>query len=47
MIAYHGSTVEVPCPDVEHSIRNLDFGKGFYVYRGVRGGVEQWSTSKF
>ena len=30
MIVYHGSTIEVRHPDVNHSYRNLDFGKGFY-----------------
>ena len=31
MIVYHGSTVIVKEPDVLHSYRSLDFGKGFYV----------------
>lgn len=31
MIVYHGSDVVVQTPDVLHSYRNLDFGKGFYV----------------
>lgn len=29
MIVYHGSNVIVNQPDVEHSFRSLDFGKGF------------------
>lgn len=31
MILYHGSYAQVSAPDVEHSRRNVDFGKGFYV----------------
>lgn len=31
MIVYHGSTMEIPFPDNQHSYRNLDFGKGFYL----------------
>ena len=31
MIVYHGSTEIVEKPDVRHSYRPLDFGKGFYV----------------
>lgn len=31
MIVYHGSDGIVDHPDVEHSFRNLDFGRGFYV----------------
>ena len=31
MIVYHGSTMIVREPDIEHSFRPLDFGKGFYV----------------
>ena len=31
MIVYHGSTEIIEKPDVLHSYRNLDFGKGFYV----------------
>ncbi|MCM1126928.1 MAG: DUF3990 domain-containing protein [Lachnospiraceae bacterium] len=30
MIVYHGSNVIVNHPDIEHSFRPLDFGKGFY-----------------
>lgn len=30
MILYHGSFVEVKSPDLNHSRRNLDFGRGFY-----------------
>lgn len=31
MIVYHGSNVIVNNPDINHSVRPLDFGKGFYV----------------
>ncbi|MBR0487044.1 MAG: DUF3990 domain-containing protein [Treponema sp.] len=31
MIVYHGSTEVVEKPDVLHSYRPLDFGKGFYI----------------
>ena len=31
MIVYHGSDLIVSSPDVVHSFRPLDFGKGFYV----------------
>ena len=31
MIVYHGSVLEISRPDTEHSTRNLDFGKAFYV----------------
>ena len=31
MIVYHGTTAEIENPDVNHSKRYLDFGKGFYL----------------
>ena len=31
MIVYHGSTEIIQRPDVKHSKRYLDFGKGFYL----------------
>lgn len=31
MIVYHGSTEIIKAPDVEHSKKYLDFGKGFYL----------------
>ncbi|MBR6201299.1 MAG: DUF3990 domain-containing protein [Spirochaetales bacterium] len=31
MIVYHGSTEIIRNPDINHSYRSLDFGKGFYV----------------
>jgi hypothetical protein len=30
MIVYHGSYKEITKPDIIHSRRNVDFGKGFY-----------------
>lgn len=30
MILYHGSYIEIPYPDLQHSRDNVDFGKGFY-----------------
>ncbi|VUX20432.1 Uncharacterised protein [[Ruminococcus] torques] len=31
MIVYHGSTEIIKNPDVLHSKKYLDFGKGFYI----------------
>lgn len=31
MIVYHGSSLVIETPDILHSFRPLDFGKGFYV----------------
>ena len=31
MIVYHGATNIIKKPDVFHSKRYLDFGKGFYI----------------
>ena len=31
MIVYHGSTEMIKVPDIEHSKKYLDIGKGFYV----------------
>ncbi len=45
MIVYHGSTQIVPQPDVEHSFRNLDFGKGFYVTT-VKEQAVRWARRK-
>ena len=33
MIVYHGSTEIIKNPDVLHSKKYLDFGKGFYITR--------------
>ena len=30
MILYHGSFLEIPRPDLQHSRPNVDFGRGFY-----------------
>lgn len=30
MILYHGSSLEIPTPDLTHSRPNVDFGRGFY-----------------
>lgn len=45
MIVYHGSTGVVTLPDVTHSYRRLDFGKGFYVTT-VREQAERWARRK-
>ena len=31
MIQYHGSYIKIETPDIKHSRKNVDFGKGFYV----------------
>lgn len=31
MILYHGSSLEIVVPDLNHSRLNVDFGRGFYV----------------
>lgn len=45
MIVYHGSNIIVQKPDVEHSTRHLDFGKGFYVTT-VKEQAERWARRK-
>lgn len=45
MTVYHGSNVIVNNPDVEHSFRSLDFGKGFYVTT-VKEQAERWARRK-
>ena len=45
MIVYHGSTLEIHTPDVNHSSHNLDFGKGFYVTT-VKEQAERWAKRK-
>lgn len=45
MIVYHGSTTVVNLPDVNHSFRPLDFGKGFYVTT-VREQAVRWAYRK-
>ncbi len=45
MIVYHGSNVIDDKPDVDHSYRPLDFGKGFYVTSN-REQAERWARRK-
>ncbi len=45
MRVYHGSIECVKEPDVLHSYRSLDFGKGFYVTT-VREQAERWARRK-
>ena len=45
MIVYHGSIAIVKKPDVIHSLRPLDFGKGFYVTT-IKAQAETWAKRK-
>lgn len=45
MIVYHGSSDIVEQPDVLHSYRPLDFGKGFYVTTNYEQ-AERWAKRK-
>ncbi len=45
MIVYHGSDVVVKKPDVNKSLRHLDFGDGFYVTT-VKEQAERWAKRK-
>ena len=45
MNVYHGSVMTVEKPDVNHSFRALDFGKGFYV-TSVQEQAERWAKRK-
>lgn len=45
MIVFHGSTEIIKKPDTEHSLRPLDFGKGFYVTT-VKAQAEKWARRK-
>ena len=45
MIVYHGSIITVDKPDINHSYRPLDFGKGFYV-TSVSEQAERWARRK-
>ena len=45
MIVYHGSSEIVKRPDIMHSYRGLDFGKGFYV-TSVQEQAERWAKRK-
>lgn len=45
MIVYHGSTLDIPYPDVNHSKQYLDFGQGFYVTTFQKQ-AEKWAVRK-
>ncbi|MDD6317697.1 MAG: DUF3990 domain-containing protein [Succinatimonas hippei] len=45
MIVYHGSDVVVDHPDIKHSFRDLDFGRGFYVTT-IKDQAEKWAKRK-
>lgn len=45
MIVYHGSNMIVEHPDIKHSFRALDFGRGFYVTT-VKEQAERWARRK-
>ena len=45
MKVYHGSIEVVTAPDIDHSFRPLDFGKGFYVTT-VKEQAEKWARRK-
>lgn len=45
MIVYHGSDTVVEHPDINHSYRNLDFGKGFYVTTNQEQ-AQRWARRK-
>lgn len=46
MIVYHGTTLTIKEPDVEHSKRYLDFGTAFYV-TSFRTHAERWANRKY
>ena len=45
MIVYHGSDIIVEKPDIQHSMKRLDFGKGFYVTT-VLEQAKRWAKRK-
>ena len=45
MIVYHGGAVEIPCPDLLHSRKAVDFGTGFYV-TPIREQAIRWSAKR-
>ena len=45
MIVYHGSTVEIKSPDLNHTKRFLDFGPAFYVTSFCEQ-AEHWARRK-
>jgi hypothetical protein len=44
MTVYHGGILEIRNPDVTHSKKYLDFGKGFYVTSFLKQ-AERWALS--
>ena len=45
MIVYHGSTETIKNPDVVHSKKYLDFGRGFYVTT-FENQAKKWAVRK-
>ena len=45
MIVYHGGIDVIKKPDINHSYRPLDFGKGFYITT-VKEQAEKWARRK-
>lgn len=45
MIVYHGSTGIIKNPDISHSKKYLDFGKGFYV-TSFENQAQKWAVRK-
>ena len=45
MIVYHGTTQVIDQPDVLHSKKYLDFGKGFYL-TSYEDQARKWATRK-
>lgn len=45
MIVYHGTVEEIKNPDINHSKKYLDFGKGFYVTT-FQEQAEKWAIRK-
>ena len=45
MIVYHGGIDVIENPDITHSYRPLDFGKGFYITT-VKEQAEKWAKRK-
>ena len=45
MMVYHGGVVAVPCPDLSHSRKAVDFGAGFYV-TPIRDQAIRWSEKR-
>ncbi len=45
MTVWHGGEVAVPCPDLVHSRRAVDFGAGFYV-TPILGQAELWCEKR-